>query len=66
MLDQRYGVYITTEIVNCSKNDASACLVDGISIFLMASTFLWSGFTPSGVYLLPKKLYDLHLTIHLS
>ena len=43
-----------------------SCLVDRVSILLMVSTLPGSGFTLSGVYMLPKKVYDLDLAMHLS
>ena len=45
------------------KNDCSSCLVDGPSIFFIASTLLGSAFTPSGMYIFLKKLQDLDLTM---
>ena len=35
------------------RNECRTCLVEGACIFMIASTFLGSGFTPCGVYISP-------------
>ena len=48
------------------RNKYSSGLVEGSCIFLIATTFLGSGFTSHAVYVSPKKLQDFHFTMHLS